>query len=98
MAPALPVTKAYALFSGSLNSEANKKMAHWILDKSTGVVTNSIVCDDTTSATGWLPPNGQELVEFNGACGIGWIWDGTTMTDPNPPAPERLLSEKTRVR
>ena len=57
-------------------------MANFLVDKATGVVVNSIICDAVTAASNWQPPAGFELVEFMGACDIGWIWNGTTMTNP----------------
>jgi hypothetical protein len=73
-------------------------MAGFLVDQATGVVVNCIVCDQATRASGWQPPEGLAWVEFSGPCGIGWIWNGSTMTDPSPPVLERLPSEKTRVR
>lgn len=47
-------------------------------------VENIIVLEDNSN---WTPPAGTTLVKFAGAAGIGWVWDGTSCTDPNPPPP-----------
>ena len=54
-----------------------------IIDAATNICINVIVWDGVSPYT---PPDGTFLVPA-GDGGIGWIWDGTQLVDPNPPPP-----------
>jgi hypothetical protein len=58
-------------------------MACYLVNQSTGGVVNRIVYDEA-SANGWQPPIGVVLINYDGPCDIGWIWDGSKAADPNP--------------
>ncbi|MCJ8138617.1 hypothetical protein [Falsirhodobacter halotolerans] len=46
-----------------------------------GVVVNAIVADDAT-------PDRADWVALPDGVWIGWLFDGVSFTDPNPPPPE----------
>lgn len=50
---------------------------------SDGMVTNIIIADPAIDQAS----DGCTLVAlaYGMMCDIGWIWDGSTFTDPNPP-------------
>ena len=47
-----------------------------------GIIENIIVLD---SPQDWTPPTGYDLVKSPGVACIGWVWDGVSASDPNPP-------------
>ena len=65
-----------------------------VFDQNSGVILNSIVVDEHTINSGWQPPAGQTMVEFNGAFDIGWVWDGSKAINPNPPPSVTIAATK----
>jgi hypothetical protein len=41
----------------------------------------------------WATENDAVLIPDGVPAGVGWLYDGTTFTDPNPPTPETLPTE-----
>lgn len=49
-------------------------------------IVNAVMWDGNLDT--WQPPAGLEAVLYAGPWKAGWLWDGTTAVDPNPPAPD----------
>lgn len=56
-----------------------------------GVVQNAIEWD---GASNWTPPDGTQLVPYEGRAAVGWAWDGEKAIDPNEPAQPGLGQEQ----
>jgi hypothetical protein len=55
-------------------------MATYLVIDANNVIQNIVDWDGTTP----FQPDGDTLVAYNGAAAVGWTWNGTTATNPNP--------------